>query len=200
MRSTTVIVTLFVLALLGYLIWPIYALGKLARAVEARDVQTVLAHVNVPEVRRSLVVQILDTYLKLTGKVQSPLLRSSVIGAGASIADPIVAEMMGTPEALAELLRTGWPSGAVPGQPSGINGLTPGNLGSFLQIYLATHYGIRRFEIAVPPALPYDRRIDLEFRLISWDWRLVRVRLPQHLRVQLAQLLIKAEAKKSMSK
>ena len=195
MRTTTVVITLCVLTLIGYLVWPIYTLGKLARAAEARDVQTVLAHVNVPEVRRSLVEQILETYLKLTGKVQSPLLRGSVVGAGASIADPMVAAMI-TPEALTDLLRTGWPGGVLTDRPSGVNGLTSANLGSIWQIYLATHYGLRRFEIAVPTSHPYDQRVDLEFRLINWDWRLVRVRLPQHLRVRLAELLIKSQDKR----
>ena len=52
-------------------------------------------------------------------------------------------------------------------------------------------YGIRRFEIEVPPSLARERRFVLEFRLIQWRWQLTGVRMPEHLRVRLAEELNK---------
>ena len=75
-------------------------------------------------------------------------------------------------------------------------GLTKANLGSAWQIYSESRYGIRRFELELPPSAARDRRFGIELRLISWRWRLVSVRLPEQLRIQLAQMLIKREAKR----
>jgi len=195
MRRTVIVLVLFVLAFVGHQAWPIYTLGQLARAVEARNIPAAMSHIDVPSVRGSLVRQVMETYLKLTGKVTSPLLSGIVVEAAGTIADPIIAEMIG-PEALTDLLRTGWPSNVLPEQPSGTIGLTKANLGSAWQIYSESRYGIRRFELELPPSAARDRRFGIELRLISWRWRLVSVRLPEQLRIQLAQMLIKREAKR----
>jgi hypothetical protein len=144
-------------------------------------------------VRSSLSDQVIDTYLKLTGKVRSPLLRSAVVQSAGSIVDPLLGSMF-SPEALLDLLRTGYPAAALNSPPPvGVSGLTPANLGTAWQIYSSAQYGLRRFEIALPQSQPRDRRIELEFRIINWHWRLVDVRLPQHLRIQLAEMVIKAQ-------
>jgi len=195
MRRTVVVVVLLGLAVVGFLVWPIYTLAAMARAVEARDAATALHYVNLPRVRRSLSEQVLDTYLKLTGTVSSPLLRGAVAQTAGPVVDPILADML-SPAAMMDLLRTGAPATAVNGTPpAGVGGLTTANLGSAWQIYSNAQYGIRRFEIALPPSQPRERRIELEFRVIAWRWQLADVRLPQHLRVQLAEILIKARKK-----
>ena len=195
MRRTVIVIALFVLAFVGYLAWPVYTIGQLARAVEARDIPKAMSYIDVPAVRLSLTRQVMETYLKLTGKVASPLLRGIVVEAAGTIADPIIADLI-TPEALTDLLRTGWPSGVIPERPPGTNGLTAANLGSAWQIYSEARYGIRRFELELPPSAAPDRRFGVEFRLIAWRWRLAGVRLPEHLRVQLAQMLIKTQTKR----
>jgi hypothetical protein len=193
MRRTVVAVVLLGLAVVGYLAWPIHTLGALARAVEARDAATALSYVDLPRVRSSLSDQVIDTYLQLTGKVRSPLLRGAIAQSAGSIIDPILGNMF-SPDALVELLRTGYPASATTGPPpAGVSGLTPASLGTAWQIYSSARYGIRRFEIGLPHSQPRDRRIELEFRIINWRWRLVDVRLPQHLRVQLAEMVIKAQ-------
>ena len=195
MRKTIVVLTLVVLASVGYLGWPIYTLGTLARAVEAKDVATVMSHVDISAVRKSLIEQVLDAYLKLTGKTASPLLRGVVVAAAEPIVDPIIARMI-APEALTDLLHSGWPGGVLPDRPAGIGGLTSANLGSVWQIYSSAQYGLRRFEISVPPSLPRARQFELEFRLIAWRWRLAGVRLPEDVRVKLAETLVKSQAKR----
>jgi Protein of unknown function (DUF2939) len=188
MRKTIVAVTLLALAWLAYVAWPIQALGALARAIEAGDTATAMSHVDLPAVRQSITDQVVDTYLKLTGKSASPLLRGALTGAG-SLADPIVGKIA-APDAFADFLRSGWPNAVLPDRPPGTAGLSTASLGSAWHIFAAAEYGIRRFEIELPPSLPRERRVGLEFRLINWRWQLAGVRLPEHLRVRLAEALI----------
>jgi Protein of unknown function (DUF2939) len=195
MRKTIIASVLIVLAWLAYVAWPIVTLGTLARAVETGDVATAAHHIDVSAVRRSITDQIVDTYFKLTGKTASPLLRGAVTGAAGSIADPIVGRII-APDALTQFLRDGWPSTVLPDRPPGISGLTAANLGNAWQVFAAAEYGIRRFEIELPPSLPRDRRIVLEFRLIQWRWQLADVTLPDQLRVRLAEALIKVLPKR----
>jgi hypothetical protein len=196
MRRTSLVLILFALMVIGYLAWPIYAISTLARAIEARNAAIVMEHIDVSLVRKSLVDQLMDTYLKSSGNVGSPLLRGAVVRAAGTIADPLVAELL-APEAFADFLRTGWPTGVLAGahRPAGLGGLTRTNLGSVWQIYRSATYGFRRFEISVPPSLPHDRRIELEFRVIKWRWQLAALRLPQYLRDELVERLIKAQSK-----
>lgn len=193
MRKTIVLVTLLALAWLGYVAWPILTLGTLARAIETGDRTTALHHIDLPAVRQSITDQVVDTYLRLTGKTASPLLRSAV--AAGSIADPIVGRIV-APDALVEFLRDGWPNAVLPDRPPGTAGLSSASLGNAWQIFAAAEYGIRRFEIELPPSLPRDRRVVLELRLIHWRWHLAGVRMPEHLRVRLAEALINVLSKR----
>ena len=121
MRKTIVVITLLALAWLGYVAWPIYTLGTLARAIETGDQATALHHVDLPAVRQSITDQVVDTYLRLTGKSASPLLRGAI--AAGSIADPIVGRIV-APDALVEFLRDGWPNAVLPDRPPGTAGLS----------------------------------------------------------------------------
>lgn len=191
MRRGAVFTILFGVLVIGYLVWPVYAVTALARAVETRDVPAVMHSVHITAVRQSLAQQIIETYLKLTGRLGSPLLRGAVVHATESIVDPMLADLT-TSDAVAEMLRTGWPTGVLKERPPGLHGLTAANLGSAWQVYRTAQYGFRRFELALPPSEAYDRRIQFEFQIVKWRWQLVKVRLPEYIRVQLAQLLIKS--------
>jgi len=193
-HKTVVAVILIALAWLAYLAWPIVTLGAMARAVETGDVAGVMRHVDLPAVRQSITDQVVDAYLKLTGKTASPLIRGALIGAG-SVADPVVGRIV-APEAFTDFLRNGWPTVVLPDRPPGTVGLSSATLGNAWDVFAATEYGIRRFEIELPPSLPRERRFALEFRIIQWRWQLVGVRLPEHLRVRLAEALIKLLSKR----
>jgi hypothetical protein len=190
MRKTAAVFILLFAAWLGYVIWPITTLATLARAVETGDIQTAMRHVDLPAVRQSLTEQVVDAYLKLTGKSLSPLLRGAVTGAG-SFADPIVGRIVAPPGRMVEFLRDGWPSTVLPERPAGVSGLSTAAIGSAWDIFASGEYGIRRFEIEVPPSLPRERRFVLEFRLLQWRWQLTGVRMPEHLTVRLAEELNK---------
>jgi hypothetical protein len=189
MRKAAVIVILLLVAWLGYVAWPITTLATLARAVEAGDITTAMRHVDLRAVRQSITDQVVDDYLKLTGKTVSPLLRGAFTGVG-SFADPLVGRIA-APQGIIEFLRDGWPTTVLPERPAGVAGLSTAALGNAWQVFAAAEYGIRRFEIEVPPSLPRERRFVLEFRLLQWRWQLTGVRMPGHLRTRLAEELDK---------
>ena len=194
MRKTVLIIAIMAAAWVALAAWPIQTLVKLTRAVETGDVATVIAHVDFPSVRTSVTQQVVDTYLRLTGATVSPLVRGLATAAG-SIADPVVAKVV-TPEALTDLLRNGWPNAVVSERPPSAVGLSRRNIGTAWQLFVASDYGLRHFKIDVPPSFAPELRFGLEFRLKQWRWQLSAVRLPETVKVALAEALIRSLPKR----
>jgi Protein of unknown function (DUF2939) len=190
MRKTIATVVVFSLILIGYTAWPLYNLFVLVRAIETRDVGTVTRHVYFNQVRISLTDQVVAAYVRRTGIQISPLARS-MAAAALSIADPVVKKLI-SPEALSELLAVGWPVAVVPDPPPGTIGITRSTMGTIWQVFANSEYGLGRFELAAPAALPPQQRFGLTFRLLQWRWRLVAVTLPENIQNLLADELIKA--------
>jgi hypothetical protein len=189
MRNTVVTAAVIFLIWLGYVAWPIFDLLRLVRGVETRNAATVTQFVNFRAVRASLTRQISDAYIRRTGTQISPIAQSAV--AAISIADPIVAKLVSV-EALAELLRVGWPASVVtePPPPDAI-GLSSNALGNLWQIFTLSDYGIARYEIAVPASSPPQHRFGLGFRVTQWRWQLSSVVLPMRIQDMLADELIR---------
>jgi hypothetical protein len=99
---------------------------------------------------------------------------------------------MVSPEALAELLRTGWPQSVIPQQPNRTEGLKVPALTDAWPMFLSSHYGIGRFSIALPPEKPRPEAFVIELQLSDWTWRLTRVDLPEAIVKRVAQELAKA--------
>src|SRR4029079_4727031 len=79
--------------LLGmYLASPLIALHRIARAVETKDAVALTERIDFPALRRSLTKQIVQEYLKRTGK-KLPL-HAIVKRVVVSVADPVVARLM----------------------------------------------------------------------------------------------------------
>jgi hypothetical protein len=95
-------------------------------------------------------------------------------------------------EALTELLAVGWPITVLPDRPPGTNGITRSTIGTIWQIFGNSEYGLGRFEVAGPAALPPRQRFSLTFRLLQWRWRLVGITLPENIQDLLADELVKA--------
>ncbi len=190
MRKTIATVVVLSAILIGYTAWPLYDLFVLVRAIETRDVDTVVRHVYFDQVRISLTNQIVAAYVRRTGMQVSPLARS-MAGAALGIADPIVNKLI-SPEALSELLAIGWPVPVLPDPPPGTVGITRSTIGTIWQIFGNSEYGLGRFEVAAPAVLPPQQRFRLTFRLLQWRWRLVAVTLPENIQNLLADELIKA--------
>jgi Protein of unknown function (DUF2939) len=189
MRKTIATVLILVVVWIGYTAWPLYALLVLVHAIETRDVETVKRHVYFGAVRASLTNQIVAAYVRRTGIQVSPLAQSLAASA-LGIADPVVTKLI-SPEALSELLSTGWPVTVLPDRPPGTVGITSSSMGTVWQIFENSEYGFGRFEVAGPPALPSQQRFHLTFRLLQWRWQLVGVTLPVNIQDLLVDELIK---------
>jgi hypothetical protein len=187
MRKTILFLAVLALAWIAYLAWPAYDLSQFVRAVERGDATKAAHYVNMPRVRTSLTEQITAAYLQRTGARSGPL----VHGAVGALADPIVHKLI-SPEAFTELLRIGWPRAVVPEPPSNSSGITLAGLGTAWQLFAAAEYGIGRYEVTVPVSVPPERAFVLQFRLAQWRWQLAAVRVPESIRLLLADEIIKS--------
>ena len=95
-----------------------------------------------------------------------------------------------SPEGLANLLSAGRPVSIIPAA-SGAVGITRNTLGTIWQVFGDSEYGVGRFGISAPLALPPQHRFYLEFRLLQWQWRLVGVTLPERIQDVLADEIAK---------
>jgi len=187
MRKTILFIAILALAWIAYLAWPAYDLSRFVRAIERGDATTAAHYVNVTRVRNSLTEQIIEAYLQRTGARSGPLVQ----GAVGALADPIVYKLI-SPEALTELLRIGWPRAVLPEEPPNTTGLSRAGLGTVWQLFGAAEYGIGRYEVTVPVGAPPERAFMLQFRLAQWRWQLAAVRLPEPIRLLLADEIIKS--------
>jgi Protein of unknown function (DUF2939) len=188
MRKTILTIAVLALAWIAYLAWPAYDLARFVRAIERGDAEAAAHYINLARVRTSLTEQITEAYLQRTGARPGPL----VHGAVASIADPVVGKLI-SPQAFTELLRLGWPRAAVsePPPPPDATRISLAGLGNSWQLFAAAEYGVGRYEVAVPVSVPPERAFMLQFRLAQWRWQLAAVRLPESIRLLLADELIK---------
>ncbi len=105
----------------------------LVRAIETRDVDTVVRHVYFDQVRVSLTNQVVAAYVRRTGIQISPLARR-MAAAALGIADPVVKKLISA-EALSKLLAVGWPVAVVPDPPPGTIGITRSTIGNIWQVF-----------------------------------------------------------------
>lgn len=187
MRKTILTIAVLALAWIAYLAWPAHDLAQFVRAIERGDVATAAHYVNLARVRTSLTEQVTEAYLQRTGARPGPL----VHGAVASIADPVVGKLI-SPQAFTDLLRLGWPRAVISEAPRDATGISLAGLGTSLQLFSAAEYGVGRYEVAVPVSAPPERAFTLQFRLAQWRWQLAAVRLPESIRLLLADELIKS--------
>ncbi len=183
---------LLVAAWLLFLASPFFAVYSLAKAVEARDVEAIQARVNFSALRGTLVQQIIDEYLKSSsGQDMDAAQRRSAASAGASLADPLVAQLA-TPQALLDLFEDGWPeavAGLKPADETG-SGLAMdwASLEQAGRLFAgAETRGFRKIYISLPPDRPREERFRLYLRLKGTTWRLTGVDLPASLRHRLVK-------------
>ena len=189
MRQTAATLTVLGVIWIGYTVWPLYDLFVLVRAIETRDVGTVLRHVNFGAVRVSLTEQVLAAYLRRTGLQLTPLAQRMAVSA-VGIADPVVNKLI-SPEALSDLLTAGWPIAVVPTAPPGAIGISNKTIGTIWQVFRNSEYGLGRFQVSAPAAVAPRQRFGLTFRLLQWRWKLSSVDLPESIQDLLADELIK---------
>ena len=192
MRWTIRIGLVFLVLLTAYAAWPLMSLYRLAAAIETRNAAELADSIDLPLLRRSLTEQIVAEYLKLTGKASrlGALGTSFVVGMGATIADPTVARLLNL-ENLMDLLNKG-SAGTGFELPAGIAPVTSSSLSSAWRTWLNTEYSGSRFYVSLPPDAPPPQQFKLRLNLMEWQWKLTGVELPEKLRVQFAQEVIRA--------
>ena len=193
MKKTFAVIAVLVVLLGGYTAWPITGLYRIASALDARNAQALDNQLDYRLLRQSLTGQIMQAYLKLTGKDQPPqtLRGQLVMGLIATVADPLVAKLINS-ETLLDLLGKGWPSSVVPGEPpAAIRGISRASIGNAWQIFLNSEYSGANFYATVPVASPPAEQFRLHLQLLQWKWKVVGIDLPEALRVRIAQEVIK---------
>jgi len=165
---------------------PLVALYRIGSAVEARDAAALEQRIDFPSVRRSFNRQIMARYRKVTGK---PVPLGAMARRFAlSVADPIVARLM-TINALLDLLGKG-EVGTSARVPADQAPFTASSLGNVWQLWLSSDYLGRTFYIYLPPDRPRVSQFGVEFRLSSWQWRIVGIDLPEDLKEELTRELV----------
>lgn len=175
---------------------PCVSLYRLAKAVEAHDLNAIRARVNFRAVRASLTKQIVADYLASVGKGRelNASDRSLAAGAGATIADPLVARLV-TPEALLDLLDDGWPENVVSERPVAFGGLGADDLANAWQVFVSSESrGFRVVRVPIPADKPLEERFWLQLRLQRFTWRLTGIELPAALRQRLLKELPRGAA------
>jgi hypothetical protein len=187
MKKTIITILVLVAVWLAWSAWPFFALYDIARAAQAGDAARIEQRVDFPALQRSISDQIIAAYERVTGKrVQRGLLGAV---AGAAV-DPFIAKLA-TPEALAALLRDGWPKGVLAEPPPGFAAPNLTALGNIFRLYAASDYGIGEFRVALPLDAPAERRFRLQLALSRWTWRLDALDLPPDLTERIARELAK---------
>ena len=179
MRSSiAVIIPAVIVLLVGYTVWPIYDLYRIASAVETRNLVALQEFVDFPSLRASLIRQINDAYRKQSDKSE----RSVGVGLG-------VVEIS-RPERLLDLLGRG----SVFTDPSLRSSLaapfTSSSFGSPWQIWLNSDYSGRTFYVTVPVHSPSDQHFQIKLRLLHWRWKLLALDLPESTKAHLVEVLV----------
>jgi hypothetical protein len=170
-----------------YLASPLIALHRIASAVETKDAGALTERIDFPALRRSLTKQIVQEYLKLTGKkLPLPALGKRVV---VSAADPVVARLM-TVRALLDLLGKG-DAGEQAKVPLERAPFTATSFESLWRLWLNSDYLGRSFYVYLPPKKPRAEQFRVHLRLIGWHWRIVGLDLPEDLKEHLAKELVK---------
>lgn len=191
---------LLALAWFAFTLTPLVSLYSLARAVEARDVAYIDAHVNFRTLRLSLVRQTTSaarTALSESGDLdprEQQKLNEAAVGLALALAETMV-----TAKTVVDLLDDGWPESLeVPrgAQAGAASGLRIEGLGRLAAYYLATEMrGFRTVVVSVPPDAPRARQFKIRLRLRAWSWRLVDIEVTEDLRSQMAQKLARTLAR-----
>jgi hypothetical protein len=185
------ITVLLILLLATYFTWPLVGFYRIASAVESKNAAALAQRVEFPSLRRSLSQQVIAEYLKLTGKEKKlGRFRTGVAtGIGAALAEPVIAQFLNA-ETLLDFLN----KGSVKDGAKISSEIAPFSGSSWRnawQVWWHSEYGLTRFHAYLPPDKPKNEQFKVGLSLREWQWKLTGIGLPEHLRVQLAQELVR---------
>jgi hypothetical protein len=186
-------------AWLLFLASPFVALHNFAREIEAGDLEAIRERVNFRALRLSLLKQVMGAVVQeKSGRALDAGQRQLAIEIGASVADPLVAQLL-TPEAIVELLNGAWPkalreddepSAAEATPPSIVRALRMRSFGAVWRLFRNSELrGFRSIVVSLPPDRPPDRQVRLRLRLARGSWKLVNIELPPAILQELARRL-----------
>jgi hypothetical protein len=178
---------LLLVLLVGYWVWPFFALRGLAANLQARNATAVSEEVDYVRVRRFFAEQIIASYFRITGRANK--FGSLETAIGASIVDPWLSQIV-NPENLSELLRGGTVASEL-GPVSFRFGNLPASLNTAWSAWLSSEYGLGRFSIGLPPDAPGSNQFRLRMQLLDWRWKITGIGLPERLSNQIAHELAK---------
>jgi Protein of unknown function (DUF2939) len=170
-----------------YLASPLVALHSIQSAVQTKDAVALTERIDFPALRRSLTRQIVEEYLKLTGK-KFPL-HAMGKRLAVSVADPVVARLM-TVRALLDLFGKG-DAGQKAKLPIERAPFTSSSFESLWRLWLNCDYRGRSFYVYLPPKKSRAEQFRVQLRLIDWRWRIAGLDLPEDLKEHLAKELVK---------
>jgi hypothetical protein len=202
MRWTLRIAAVLAILLLAYAIWPVVGFARIASAIEARDGAALAKLVDFRALRKSLTKQIVAAYIELTGKEKQLGLmgKTLAVGIGTSYAEPIVAELFNE-QTLIDLLTKGQVGGGGGGGavkvPAELAPFSKSALQSGWQTWWASEYGLGDYYVYLPPDKTPDKQFKVRLSLKDLQWKLTGLDLPQPMRIELAQQLVKQRAEKS---
>jgi hypothetical protein len=199
MRWSLRIAAVLAVLLLAYAIWPVVGFARIASAIEARDGAALAKLVDFRALRKSLTKQIVAAYIELTGKEKQLGLmgKTLAVGIGTSYAEPIVAELLNE-QTLIDLLTKGEVGGGSNVKvPADFAPFSKSALQSGWRTWWASEYGLGDYYVYLPPNKAPDKQFKVKLSLKELQWKLAGIDLPQPMRVELAQQLIKQRAEKS---
>ena len=113
-------------------------------------------------------------------------------GVGAALAEPVIAQFLNAETLLDFLNKGSVKDGAkISSEVAPFSGPSWRNA---WQVWWHSEYGITRFHAYLPPDKPKSEQFKVGLSLRDWQWKLTGIGLPDKLRVQLAQELVRRES------
>ena len=192
MRWTLRIAAILAVLLLAYAIWPVAGFFRIASAIEARDAPALAKLVDFRALRKNLTKQVVAAYMELTGKEQKLGLlgKTFAVGVGTSYAEPIVAQLLNE-QTLIDILTKGKAGDGSIKVPAEFAPFSANAMKSGWQTWWASEYGLGDYYVYLPPDKPRDNQFKVKLSLTDMQWKLAGIDLPEPMRLELAQQLVK---------
>lgn len=187
MKRILASVALLIALSVSFVISPFIGMSRLRTAIDARNAAELSDRVDFRRVRNSLSDQIVETYLKVSGRSeQLGVLGSSLAaGLGRSLAEPLLAEIV-NPEGMLRFLN----SSGVSVLPTGLTSFSLGTATAW-QLFLATEYGFGNAYVTLPLNTNPTEQYRVRLQILQWNWKLTAIELPERVRIELAKELQK---------
>lgn len=191
MRRIAIIVVVIAAVVIAYVGSAIWSVSALLLAVRAGDAAEIVRQTDIPRLRSTLVIQIVDAYVERIG-AKRQLERMAVAAYGPTVADTLVGKILD--DGLTRLLREGVvqdpnkPSVRVSLAPLGA--LSPGDLAGLAARIRPSK--LLEFELRISPSDDPRLFSAARFRLEGVRWKLSGLTLPPAIAADIAAMIVDA--------